>query len=114
MDLLYPERPVAWHSESDLSNMRALELNMSLKRHSHFFIPPPHCRPRSVPISPVYTAGQMLTVLDGSSSERIDRDSVGTEGGVEGEDNMTAEKEGIRSGQLLSLYLPVIANTITK
>lgn len=96
MDLLYPERPVTWHSESDLSNM-GLQLRMSLKRHSHFFVPPPHGRPRSVPLSPVDTAGQMLTVLDGSSSERIDRESVETEGGV-GED-MTAEseKEGIRS-----------------
>ena len=37
-----------------------------------------------------------MTVLDGSSSERIDRDSVDTEGGVEGGE-ITAEKEGIRS-----------------
>lgn len=103
MDLLYPERPVAWHSESDLSNMRALELSMSLKRHSHFFVPPPRCRPRSVPLSPVDTAGQMLTVLDGSSSERIDRDSVEAEGGVEGEDIMVAEKEGIRFENRASL-----------
>ena len=108
MDLLYPERPVAWHSESDLSNIKVLEMSMSLKRHSHFFVPPPHGRPRSVPLSPVDTAGQMLTVLDGSSSERIDRDSVETEGGV-GED-MTAEKDGIRSDN----NLPVIANMIRK
>ena len=105
MDLLYPESSQACYSDSELSNM---ELESSLKRHSHFFLPPSRSnrpRPRSVPLLPSadpYTtaASPMMTVLDDdSSSERIDRVSDGTtDGGGETEElNVGAtDKEGIR------------------
>ena len=100
MDLLYPETSLqASYSDSELSNM---ELESSLKRHSHFFLPPSRSnrvRPRSVPLLPSadpYTAASpMMTVLDDSSSERIDRVSDGTtDGGGDAEEG--AEKDGIR------------------
>lgn len=94
MDCLYPDQSsdeLTSHSDSELSNM---ELESSLKRHSHFFLPPPsRRRPRSVP--PLLLDGHtravspMLTVLDGSSSERIDGDSVETEGGGETRDEIS-------------------------
>ena len=103
MDLLYPEtgRQMSY-SVSELSNMDQIELESSLKRHSHFFLPPSRshrARPRSVPLLPSadpYTAvSPMMTVLDDSSTERIDRVSDGTtDGGGDAEEG--AEKDGIR------------------
>ena len=99
MDLLQPEPATACHSDSELSNMD--ELDSSLKRHSHFFLSPvatTRRRPRSVPFLPAHddAASPMMTVLDDSSSERLDRDSVGTEGGGELEDGVASDKEGLR------------------
>lgn len=102
MDLLYPEEVTACHSDSELSNMDALD--SSLKRHSHFFLSPASAsdparrRPRSVPFLPLHDepASPMLTVLDDSSSERLDRFSLGTEGGGDIEDGVANDKGGLR------------------
>lgn len=102
MDMLYPEPTQACYSDSELSNM---ELESSLKRHSHFFLPPSsshRARPRSVPLlpaaDPYAAASPMMTVLDDSSSERIDRVSDGTtDGGGDAEEmNGATDKDGIR------------------
>ena len=96
---------VTSYSDSELSNLDVDIMESSLPRHSHFFCPPSplpasaRCRPLSVPLlldnlPRILTASPMLTVLDGSSSERIDRDSTGTDVG-EG-DNTNGEREGIR------------------
>ena len=105
MDLLYPKSSLtSCYSESELRDMaeNSGELDASLKRHSHFFLPLPpstRARPRSVPLmdrdsddNPA--ASPMMTVLDDSSSERIDGVSVGC---GEGEDTVNGtEKDGIR------------------
>lgn len=107
MDLLYPEQSLTCHSDSELSDMSDSLVESSLKRHSHFFLPLPtstRSRPRSVPLlsdtdalRDIDTASPMMTVLDDSSSERIDRVSVGTDGCGDAEDNINgSDKEGIR------------------
>ena len=82
MEWLQPDPPSQdCHSDSELSDM---DISSSLKRHSHFFLPPgvTRARPRSVPLLPYRSASPMMTVLDDSSSERIDRVSDGTAEGA--------------------------------
>lgn len=94
MELLYIEQSadtLTSHSDSELSTMDDIEVNSSLPRHSHFFLPPStRLRPRSVPLLVVdndnsCAASPMLTVLDDFTSERLERDSV-----------EETEKDGIR------------------
>ena len=105
MDLLHLEASQVCHSDSELSNMDRFERKSSLKRHSHFFLSPPtstRSRPRSVPLlsdndDNDAASPMVMTVLDDSSSERIDRDSVDTaetEGCPEDSTIYSMEKEG--------------------
>ena len=106
-----PDSPLAASfSDSELGDMTdGWEIaESSLKRHSHFFLPLPlstgRSRPRSVPLLGVddaivgFAASPMMTVLDDSSSERIDRVSDGADacGDAPELTNGSSDKDGIR------------------
>ena len=112
---MYPAANQDSYSDSELCDS---DISLSLKRHSHFFLPPPlagtRARPRSVPLlSPDRAASPMMTVLDDSSSERIDRVSDGTtEGGRETEDGGAADKDGgIRLVYVARLQFSEVCNS---
>lgn len=70
---------VTSYSDPELSNVEMVDLEASLTRHSHFF-GSTRCRLSAPVILLDDAASPMLTVLDGSSTERIDGVARGGEG----------------------------------